>query len=932
MTADFRSVPQQISEIAENYPDSIALSDGARQLNYRELNRRADRFAGYLVRLGIERGGTVALSMERSFDWVIAALGILRAGAAYVPLDPTWPDARLSYAVKDSGATVVVAREALVDRLRLKTQGLAQCVDPARDAAAIATAPVSVGGTIEPESLAYIIYTSGSTGAPKGVEITHANLNHLVRWHRDTFRVTRQDRASHLLSLGFDAAVMEIWPHLSAGATLCLADEEVRSSPDLIQEWMIREQVTIGLVPTVLGERLITKAWPAKTALRLLVIGGDVLHHGPARQLPFDVVNNYGPTECTVAATWSVLKAGVAGTPSIGRPISGTNVYLLNERGEPVPDGKVGEIYIGGDGVGRGYRNLPDLTERSFLHDPFSGAAAARMYRTGDRGARRPDGEIEFRGRLDRQTKIRGFRVELDEIAGTLNSYSSIDFATVVTRTSDAGENQLVAYVLPKVKAPAPTAKELQEHLLRSLPDYMVPAVFVRLNALPLSSNGKIDVANLSRFTDGQMLERVAAKVPASSVEERLLAIVRQLLQNDEVAMEDNFFLAGGHSLLGTQLLVRLRSEFGITLSLRQLFEAPTPARLALVVEMLLGQDWLAGVWAELLGRNHIQLDDNFFDLGGKSELLASVQRSIAAEFGRQIPIGQLIANPTVRLQAELIKSQYETHPVLPPGVLALQPKGPRNGIFWTHYLNVSLAKLIGDDQPFFVVRLVAEDFVSLGESPTLESVAACHVHKILSTQPRGPYTVGGFSLAGVLAFEIAQQLRTAGHEVSLLIMLDPPSPSYMDSPRRLTPKLTQPRYLLKRVVRLGLKTSIVKIRKRVFECFAPSLEAVSPRTEVKIAQETIEAAALMYQPRQYDGKVLLLLASERPPHLDFLPGWRAVVPSSLHIQYLDGHHEELTRGLNGQRVADAIFTHLVSAPEPDSLMASGRAQTYVME
>ena len=461
----------------------------------------------------------------------------------------------------------------------------------------------------------------------------------------------------------------------------------------------------------------------------------------------------------------------------------------------------------------------------------------------------------------------------------------------------------------------------------------MVPAVFVRLNALPLSSNGKIDFANLARFTDGQMLERVAAKVPASSAEERLLAIVRQLLQNDEVAMEDNFFLAGGHSLLGTQLLVRLRSEFGVTLSLRQLFEAPTPARLALVVEMLLGQDWLAGVWAELLGRNHIQLDDNFFDLGGKSELLACCaaehrRRVRAADSDRSIDC-ESHSSATSRIDKESIRNA-------PSRCLRVcshfSRTGPRNGIFWTHYLNVSLAKLIGDDQPFFVVRLVAEDFVSLGETPTLESVAACHVHKILSTQPRGPYTVGGFSLAGVLAFEIAQQLRTAGHEVSLLIMLDPPSPSYMDSPRRLTPKLTQPRYLLKRVVRLGLKTSIVKIRKRVFECFAPSLEAVSPRTEVKIAQETIEAAALMYQPRQYDGKVLLLLASERPPHLDFLPGWRAVVPSSLHIQYLDGHHEELTRGLNGQRVADAIFTHLVSAPEPDSLMASGRAQTYVME
>jgi thioesterase domain-containing protein/aryl carrier-like protein len=379
-------------------------------------------------------------------------------------------------------------------------------------------------------------------------------------------------------------------------------------------------------------------------------------------------------------------------------------------------------------------------------------------------------------------------------------------------------------------------------------------------------------------------------------------------------------------------LLVRLRSEFGVNLSLRQLFEAPTAERLASLVEMSLGQEWLAGLWAELLGRNHIQLDDNFFDLGGKSELLASVQGRIAAATGRQIPIDQLLANPTVRQQVELMKSPWQTHPVLPPGVLALQPKGTRNSIFWIHYFNVNLAKLVGDDQPFLVVRLMAEDFVSLGETPTFESIAACHVHKILSTQAHGPYTVGGLCLGGVLAFEVAQQLRAAGHEVSLLIMLDPPGPSHLDSPRRLRPKLSQPRYLLKRAARLGLKTSFMKIRKRVFERFMPSLEAVSPRTEVKIAQEAIEAAAPAYQPRQYDGKVLLLLASERPPHLDFLPAWRAVVPSSLHIQYLDGHHEELTRGPSGQRVADAIFSHLVSAAASDNLMARGRAQTFVME
>jgi amino acid adenylation domain-containing protein len=586
---DVRSVPEQISELRDAYPLSIALSYSDRQLSYEELDRKADRFAGHLVQLGIVSGDTVAICMERSFDWIVAALGIMRAGAAYVPLDSAWPDARLRFAVNDSGATAFVARAALLDRLQVKARG----VDPCRDAAAIAASPEVARRAVPLESLAYVIYTSGSTGVPKGVEITHANLSHLVQWHRDAFGVTRQDRASHLAGLGFDAAVWEIWPHLCAGSTVCLADDAVRSSPELMQQWIIRERVTIAFVPTVHAAPMMAMEWPATTALRFLLTGGDVLHHGPAVQLPFDVVNNYGPTECTVVATSSVIKPGITGAPPIGRPIAGASVYLLNENGEPVPDGSTGEIYIGGAGVGRGYRNLPESAERSFLPDrfagaPVAGAPGARMYRTGDRGVRRPDGEIEFRGRADRQTKIRGQRVELDEIGSVLAHHPSIEFAAAITNISEAGEKQLVAYVLPKEKACVPTARELQSHLLNSLPDYMIPATFVRLHALPLSPNGKLDLTMLPQPTEANLLESKAAKAPATPIEEKLLTVMRELLKNDAVSPEDNFFLAGGHSLLGMQLVMRLRDAFGVDLTLQQLFEAPTVERLALVVETML--------------------------------------------------------------------------------------------------------------------------------------------------------------------------------------------------------------------------------------------------------------------------------------------------------------------------------------------------------
>jgi thioesterase domain-containing protein/acyl carrier protein len=414
------------------------------------------------------------------------------------------------------------------------------------------------------------------------------------------------------------------------------------------------------------------------------------------------------------------------------------------------------------------------------------------------------------------------------------------------------------------------------------------------------------------------LLKQIAAKALASPIAERLLAIVRELLARNTITLEDNFFLVGGHSLLGMQLVMRVREEFGVGLSLRQLFEAPTVEGLASSVELILGREWLAEVWAELLGRDNIQPDDNFFSLGGKPESLVFVQRRIAAEFGRQIPIDQLMENPTLRRQAELTRGSGEARPMLPPGVLALQPKGTRNRIYWIHYLGVSLAKLMGDDQPFFVVRLIAEDYASLGERPTLESMAACHVSKILSTQPQGPYTVGGFSLVGILAFEVAQQLQAAGHEVSLLIMLDPPSPWYSESPRQLTPKLSQPGYLLKRVVRLGLKRSWSRARKHVFEPFTPLLESESSRTELEVGQELIANGTSAYQPKRYDGRVLLLLASERPPDIDVLPAWQALIPRGLHTQYLDGYHEELIKGPNAQRVVDAILSQLVSATDHD--------------
>jgi amino acid adenylation domain-containing protein len=916
-TSSSRSIFEQVSDLRHTCPHAVALCHGERQLSYGQLASQVDRFAGYLVRLGLMPGDTVAVCLERSFDWIVAALGIMQAGAAYVPLDSSWPESRLQFALTDSRATFLIARAPLLDRLGWESRG----VDPNRDALLINGTPELAHGTTDPESLAYVIYTSGSTGVPKGVEITHANLAHLIRWHRDAFGVTSQDRASHLAGLGFDAAGWEIWPHLAAGTTVCLADDLARSSPALLLEWIVRERVTIAFVPTVHAARMIEMEWPTHTALRLLLTGGDVLHRAPAVQLPFDVVNNYGPTECTVVATSAVIKAGEPSTPPIGRPITNATLYLLNESGDQVRDGECGEIYIGGGGVGRGYRNLPDATERSFLPDPFIGIPNVRMYRTGDRGVRRPDGEIEFHGRLDRQTKIRGQRVELDEIATILSRHPSLDFATAISKVAENGENYLVAYVRPRENTASLTVIELRRFLLSSLPDYMIPAVYVRLQTIPLSPNGKLDLSLLEQPTEENRLEKTSGSEPVTPIEQKLLAIARNLLRNEALQTVDNFFLAGGHSLLGMQFLMRVRDAFGVDLTVQQLFEAPTVERLAFLIETKLAERRLTGIWSDLLGVKRVGLDVSFADLGARSEFVAALQQRITAEFGRDIPVIQLLNSPTVHQQAELLCGCLRPTTNLPSGVLALEPQGSRKSIFWVHYLDVGLAKALGDDQHCLFVKLTAEDMALLGETPTLQEVAKRLLSKVLATQPKGPYILGGYCLGGIVAYEIAFQLRAAGREVSLLVLLDPPNRSYLER-HALAPRLSEPSYLVRRLVRLGLRTTLHKIRERFLEHFGRSLEESSAGTEITAPPEQllIERAAGQYHPPKYDGTVLLLLASDRSRHVDFLPGWQAVIANNLRVEHLDAHHDALMDQPTVNLVANAIVSQVVSTTDPTSL------------
>jgi len=580
------SVADLVASRARKAPDALAVMQGPHPLTYGGLERQANRVAAHLSTLGVGRDVVVGLCLPRSFEMVIGALGIMKAGGAYLPMDPAYPSERLAFMLRDARAPVLVTSRDLAPQLA-DVGSTPVYLDPptlARYPDAAGSAPAA------PADLAYVIYTSGSTGTPKGVEITHAGLANLVAWHTHTFEVTAADRASHVAGLGFDAAVWELWPYLAAGASVHLAEEATRISAELLREWLLARRITIGFVPTPLTERLLASAaeWPADTSLRILLTGGDTLHHFPRPGLPFQLVNNYGPTECTVVATSARVDPsdGSSILPPIGRAIAGACIRLLDQRLQPVRPGEPGQLCIGGAGLARGYRHRPDLTAERFVPDRFADDPGARLYLTGDLARQLPDGQYAFLGRMDDQIKIRGYRVEPDEISSVLNRHPDV-VESVVAAQEEGGEKRLVAYV---VSAPDSelTYSGLREFLRGSLPEYMIPSAFVRLERLPVTANGKVDRAALPAPESANTLQDDEASAPpVSETELRIAEIVGELLHLDEIDVEDNFFMLGGHSLLGAQLIARLRQSFGVDIALRSLFEAPTVAALAAEVERL---------------------------------------------------------------------------------------------------------------------------------------------------------------------------------------------------------------------------------------------------------------------------------------------------------------------------------------------------------
>lgn len=570
-------------------PNAVALIKGEKTLTYQELNKLSNRLAHYLIKLGIAPGDNVGILVSRDFDMITGMLGILKAGGAYVPIDPEYPVDRQEYIFSQSALKLVISNRdyPLKDKIGAENFQNITISDPDE------TTDTDPCLKIDSAQLAYTIYTSGSTGRPKGVMIAHHSAVNLCAWVNERFNVGANDRLLFITSMCFDLSVYDIFGMLAAGGAVIIAENSEIQDVRTLQDMLVKYGITFwDSVPTTLDYLVKNLEQERKgyryAGLKTIFMSGDWIPLSlPERLKKFfpkaQVVSLGGATEGTVWSNYYIVKETKKEWKSIpyGRPIHNNFFYILNENLEPVPPGEIGELYIGGVGVARGYANDPEKTQRSFLPDPFNQAAGGMMYRTGDLGRMMPDYNMEFLGRKDNQVKINGFRVELGEIESVLCTAPFVSSAVVLAQEAPDGNKRLIGYVVPEGPF---NSEQAMAFLKTRLPEYMVPAIWVQLDRLPLTSNGKIDRNSLPKPQGMSAVRRIVAP-PVTATEKMLVNIWKECINIDHCGIDDNFFALGGHSLIAVQIISRLEKKTGLKLQLSVLFKYPDIRSLAAFVD-----------------------------------------------------------------------------------------------------------------------------------------------------------------------------------------------------------------------------------------------------------------------------------------------------------------------------------------------------------
>ncbi len=697
-----------IEKIAENCPGKEAIRFNGQSVTYHQVIRAAGRMAAVLRSRGIKRGDRVGLAVDRSHQMLIALLAILKAGAAYIPLDPGYPDQRIQLMLEDAGTPALITSEKYKGRFGWVTAEL--LLEELWDTARGQPEPEQ-STDVNGDDLAYMIYTSGSTGKPKGVMLEHHNLVNFLYSMMRLRVIGDNDRLLAVTTISFDIAALELFLPLMAGATVIIADTPTVRDGRLLLEILQQERVSVLQATPVTWKMILAAGWEEKLPLRMLC-GGEALSPELAENLLQRgdcLFNLYGPTETTVWSTAAEIKTG--DNITIGKPVGNTQVYILNEERKLVPPGEAGEIYIGGEGVARGYHNLPAFTAEKFLDDPFSGKPGSKMYRTGDLGNWTANGDIHFMGRMDQQIKIRGYRIEPGEIETALLAQTGIKDAVVIAREDIPGNRILAAYIIPSdenkaaLDNPAPVLENWKRALRTALPDFMVPHEYVIIPTFPLLPNGKINRNGLPKpgklpgkpFTD--------AGSAVTDTEKMIAGIWAESLQTESVGPDENFFELGGHSLTAVQIMTKLEQETGKRLPIAALFEAPTIRRLAVFLD------------------------------GG----------NISASWGSLVPVKPGGSKPPL----------YIVH-----------------GDALNVMVFNSLAQHLDVDQPVFGLQPRGLNGIERPDE-SIEAMAAYYIEEIIRHNPSGPYLLSGYSFGGIVAFEMAKQMEAMGRQVKLVAMFD---------------------------------------------------------------------------------------------------------------------------------------------------------------